>query len=391
VSGGLRARVRTDGITALAACFALGALIEDLANPTVVLGGHTYDRGPEAVIAVALVAMVVLVGLRRRFGFVAPLAAVACTGLAALPARAWVVDSSAFFLLAMLVCGITGYLAVTGWTKVASLAVIWSVAAIAEWRHPTHSWSGLFFIAIFMTTAWVVGLLVRRPVVQARTAQDRAAQLEAEQALAAERAAQEERRRIARELHDIIAHSVSVMTVQAGAVRRLLHPDQSREQAALVSIEKSGRDALAEMRRLVGLLKDDSTPSSLAPQPGLASLDELVVKVSEAGLPVHVTVEGEAHPLTPGADLTAFRVVQEALTNAIKYAGPARACVTLSWAPRELVIEVTNDGTSTQHNSVGFGQVGMRERLALYGGRLESGPGRDGGYQVRAHLPFEAE
>jgi signal transduction histidine kinase len=383
--------VGRDGITVLAACFALGALLEDLASPQVTIGGERFDRGPEAVIIVTLVLMVALVAVRGRFGLAGPLAAMAVCGIAVLSARAWIIDSSLFFLLAMLVCGLVGYLSTTPGRIVLSLAVLWGVAAVGEWRRPVNSWQQFFLVGTFMSVAWGVGLLVRRPVVRAQTAEDRAVQLEIEQAAAAERAAQEERRRIARELHDIIAHSVSVMTVQAGAVRRLLTPEQERERAALTRVEETGRDAMAEMRRLVGLLKQDGEPSSLAPQPGLASLDALVRKVGDAGLRVETHVIGEPRSLSAGVDLTAYRIVQEALTNALKYAGPAQACVTLTWKPAELVIEVTNTGQShPQRNAAGHGQAGMRERLALYGGRLVSGPGPDGGYVIRAHLPFQA-
>jgi signal transduction histidine kinase len=388
VTGDLRGRLSRDGLTLLVACFALGALVEDLASPTVLLGGQRYDRGPEAVIVVVLAAAVVLVGLRRRLGVAALLLTLALVGLAAVPASAWVLDSSFFFILAMLLCGITGYLAVSRRAVVGSLVVVWAVAAVAEWQHPVRGWSAAFFVGVFMTVAWTVGLLARRPVVQARAAEERARRMEAEQALAAERAAQEERRRIARELHDIVAHSVSVMTVQAGAVRRLLTADQHRERAAMQSIEQTGRDAMAEMRRLVGLLKAEEQPS-LAPQPGLASLDGLVATVSEAGLPVHVTVEGAPRELAAGVDLAAFRVVQEALTNALKYAGDAHAWVTLRWSPSALDIEVANNGESSGQQAAGHGLAGMRERLALYGGHLETGPRTDGGYLVRARLPFE--
>jgi signal transduction histidine kinase len=306
-------------------------------------------------------------------------------------ARAWIIDSSLFFLLAMLVCGLVGYLSTTPRRIVLSLAVLWAVAVVGEWRRPVNSWQQLFLVGMFITLAWGVGLLVRRPVVRAQTAEHRAVQLELEQAEAAERAAQEERRRIARELHDIVAHSVSVMTMQAGAVRRLLTPEQERERAALTRIEETGRDAMAEMRRLVGLLKQDGEPSALAPQPGLGSLDALVLTVADAGLPVRTRVVGEPRVLSAGVDLTAYRIVQEALTNALKYAGPASACVTLTWRSTELVIEVTNTGESSpQRHAAGHGQAGMRERLALYGGRLDSGPGPGGGYVIRAHLPITA-
>jgi signal transduction histidine kinase len=387
----MRARIMRDGITVLAAALALGALLEDLATPTVLISGQRFDRGPEAVIAIGLAGMVALVALRHRLGWIAPVSALAAAGVASIFARAWIIDSNFFFLFGMLVCGLIGYLSTTTRRILGSMGVIWAVAAVAEWRRPVNSWQQFFLVGAFMSIAWGVGFLVRRPVVRAQTAEERAEHLEAEQAAAAERAAQEERRRIARELHDIIAHSVSMMTMQAGAVRRLLQPEQERETAALIRIEEAGRDAMAEMRRLVGLLKQDGEPSALAPQPGLNSLDTLVAKVSDAGLPVQTRVMGEPRTLTAGVDLTAYRIVQEALTNALKYAGPAHACVQLTWQPSELLIEITNDGEyREQRRAAGYGQAGMRERLALYGGHLESGPGPNGGYVIRAHLPFEA-
>ncbi len=170
------------------------------------------------------------------------------------------------------------------------------------------------------------------------------ARLEAARIAAATRAVTEERQRIARELHDVIAHSVSVMTVQAGAVRRLLHPEQERERIALEAIEATGREALTEMRRLVGLLRDQGETADFSPQPSMRAVDVLVGTVSEAGLPVELAVEGEPSELAPGIDLAAYRVIQEALTNALKYAGPAQAWVTVRWLDSELELEVANDG-----------------------------------------------
>ncbi len=384
----LRTRLTADLLTFVACGLAVAALVEDVVRPTVVIAGSRYDRGPEAVIAATLCALVVLVGLRHRIGPAAPVAAVAVLALAAFPTRAWLLDSPFVFLLAMLLCGLCGYEARQSWDLAAVLA-IWLVAVLAQWREPHHVWHNVLIVGGYMTVAWAGGRLVRRPVAQARSAEERALRLEQEQAAAAEQAVADERRRIARELHDIIAHSVSVMTVQAGAVRRLLQPEQDRERDALSSIEHTGRDALAEMRRLVGLLRDDAAPS-YAPQPGLAAIGGLVATMSEAGLPVDVVEEGQPHSLTPGMDLTAFRVVQESLTNALKYAGPARASVTIRWAPAELLIEVANNGRSSQSDVAGFGLAGMRERLDLYGGRLDSGPRIDGGYVVCARLPLLA-
>jgi signal transduction histidine kinase len=246
-------------------------------------------------------------------------------------------------------------------------------------------------VGAFMSIAWGVGLLARRPVSQARSAEERATRFEQEQEEAAHRAVAEERQRIARELHDIIAHSVSVMTMQTGAVRRLLRPDQVRERESLLSVEETGRDAMSEMRRLVGLLKQEAAAAEYSPQPGMQSVYALIATVREAGLPVDLAFEGEPHELAPGVDLTAFRVIQEALTNARKHAEPTRAWVRVRWAVDEVRIEVGNDGHTRGHGPhTGFGHAGMRERLSLYGGGLETGPGPDGGYVVRAYLPFRA-
>jgi signal transduction histidine kinase len=215
------------------------------------------------------------------------------------------------------------------------------------------------------------------------------AKLEAARAAAAERAVAEERQRIARELHDVVAHSVSVMTVQAGAVRRLLHPDQERERLALETIEATGREALTEMRRLVGLLRDQSATAEFAPQPSMRAIDVLLGTVRESGLPVDLVVEGMPVELAPGVDLAAYRVIQEALTNALKYAGPARACVTVRWKRGELELEIANDGTSEPGgDGGGHGLVGLRERVSLVGGTIESGPRDGGGFVVKAHLPL---
>ena len=213
--------------------------------------------------------------------------------------------------------------------------------------------------------------------------------LEAARAAAAERAVAEERQRIARELHDVVAHSVSVMTVQAGAVRRLLRPDQDRERLALETIEATGREALTEMRRLVGLLRDQTSTPDFAPQPSMRAIDVLLGTVRESGLPVDLVVEGTPVELAPGIDLAAYRVIQEALTNALKYAGPARACVTVRWKRSELELEVANDGTSEPGgDGGGHGLVGLRERVSLVGGTIESGPREGGGFVVTAHLPL---
>lgn len=212
--------------------------------------------------------------------------------------------------------------------------------------------------------------------------------LEAARTAAAERAVAEERARIARELHDVIAHSVSVMTVQAGAVRRLLQPGQERERLALEAIESTGREALTEMRRLVGLLRRQGAMPDFSPQPSMRSVDVLVGTIREAGLPVDLEFEGEPTELAPGVDLAAYRVIQEALTNALKYAGPAQAWVTVRWREDEIEVEIANDGRSeAAGDGTGHGLVGLRERVALVGGTIDSGPRPGGGFVVTARLP----
>ena len=206
---------------------------------------------------------------------------------------------------------------------------------------------------------------------------------------AADRAVAEERRRIARELHDVVAHSVSVMTVQAGAVRRLLRPDQERERQALEVVEATGRAALTEMRRLVGLLREQGAMPEFSPQPSMRAVDVLVGTIREAGLPVELEIDGEPRELPPGVDLSAYRVIQEALTNALRYAGPAQAWVTVRWREEALELEIANDGRSAPGvGGGGHGLTGLRERVALVGGTVDSGPRASGGFVVRARLPI---
>jgi signal transduction histidine kinase len=201
----------------------------------------------------------------------------------------------------------------------------------------------------------------------------------------------EERARIARELHDLVAHNVSVMVVQAGAERHALGEEQASTRDALASIEQAGRQALAEARRLLGMLRRKGDGEELEPQPSVDQIDLLVEQVKRAGLPVKLEVEGERVPLPAGLDLCAYRIVQEGLTNTLKHAGPANAEVLLRYAPRALDVEIRDDGRGvSQVNSdgAGHGLIGMRERVALYGGELETGRREGGGFEVHAHLPL---
>lgn len=218
----------------------------------------------------------------------------------------------------------------------------------------------------------------------------RTLQLEQERELNARRAVLDERVRIARELHDVVAHHVSLMGVQAGAARRVLSRDPARAEEMLSAIEGTSREAVTELQRLLGFLRREDD-DGLAPQPSLQHLDVLVSQMRDAGLSVDLQREGMVRPLPPGVDLSAYRIVQEALTNTLKHAGPAQAVVTLRYGPRALDIDVSDDGqpdaNGSQHG--GNGMLGMRERVALLGGRFEAGPRPDAGFRVRAHLPLD--
>jgi signal transduction histidine kinase len=244
-------------------------------------------------------------------------------------------------------------------------------------------------------TAWGAGRLMRRDAQRNIELTELTAQLTSEREARAQEAVGAERARIARELHDAVAHTVSVMTIQAGGVRRQLDadPERVRERNVLLDVERLGREAVEELHRAVGLLRSGSQvdgDASLTP-PRLADIDQLVAGVRAAGIPVDVTVEGAARPLPGGLDLVAYRVVQEALTNALKHAGPARAQVDITYGDTDVTISVLDTGQGRQDSSnapgSGFGLELMRERAALYGGTVEAGRDRSGGYAVRVRLP----
>ena len=237
---------------------------------------------------------------------------------------------------------------------------------------------------------WLAGRLLHERQRLAAALRDRTSALEREQDESARLAIAEERARIARELHDVVAHSVSVMVVQAGAERLALGAGQESTRETLLEIEKTGRQALAEMRRLLGVLRRDDEELALAPEPSLDHLDSLVSHMREAGLPVELRIEGERAPVPAGVDISAYRIVQEALTNALRHAGPARACVLVRYGEADVEVEVADDGAGAKEgDGTGHGLVGMRERVALYGGELTTGKADAGGYVVRARLPFD--
>ena len=244
----------------------------------------------------------------------------------------------------------------------------------------------LFYVLVF-----VLGRMVHAHRRHASDQQDRAQRLERDHEVLAARAVANERSRIARELHDVIAHSMSVIVVQAAAERRVLAPGQDSTAETLESIEQAGRQAMTELRRLLGLLRKSDSELSLAPQPGLGELGDLVAEVREAGVQVDMRTDGDLAVLPRGLDLTAYRIVQECLTNVLKHSGAHRVEVSLCRRGRCIDIEVTDDGTSGGAPSrSGFGLIGMRERVSVYGGTVQAGHRDGGGFRVHARLPVKA-
>ena len=246
---------------------------------------------------------------------------------------------------------------------------------------------------IIYGTAWVIGDNMRTRRAYTHELEARAERLEREREKESREAVIDERRRIAREMHDVVAHAVSVMVVQAGAARKIIDSKPAQARVALASIETTGRQALTEMRRLTGVLRSEEAPNK-SPQPGLGYLEALIEQTREAGLPVDVTIEGQPRELPQSADLSAFRILQEALTNSLKHAGPSEAAVSIRYSPGELELRVTDNGRGAAErlsngSTGGHGLVGMRERVALFGGDLKTGPLPGGGYEVRATLPLE--
>ena len=350
-------------------------------------GNWDGPEGPVWLDVLLLVAIIAPLLLRRLFPFGAVAAVPIGVAVASLFDNRLVPDN---FILFLAGCAAAFLMALRPWRQaLAGLAMIFGAEAVVVRTDPVGGLGDFFFVAIVFSVVWVVGFLLGRKFEAADEAIERAARAEHEREERARLAVAEERARIARELHDVVGHSVSVMTVQASGVRRLLRPDQEREREALLIVERTGREALAEMRRMVGVLRRPEEAPALAPQPSLEYLDRLVEQARDAGLPVELRVEGDARELPAGVDLTAYRLVQEGLTNALKHANASRAEVLVSYADGAVEVTVSDDGNGVGNgDSGGHGLVGMRERVSVYGGELDAGPQPGGGYRLRARLPL---
>jgi signal transduction histidine kinase len=256
----------------------------------------------------------------------------------------------------------------------------------------TTTTSNFVFISLRFVVAWLAGYALRERAEQAKAAEERAIRAEREREAAARVAVAEERARIARELHDIVAHAVSVMVLQVGAVRHKLPDELADDRDALTGVERAGRQALAEMRRLLSAMRRDGEEAELGPQPGLGGLDSLLDEIGRAGLPVELHVDGQPFPLPRGIDLSAYRIVQEGLTNVLKHARASDADVIVRYRPDELGIEVRDNGQGhATGDGLGHGLVGVRERVKIYGGQMSAGRSADGGFVLSTRLPLGGE
>ncbi|MBV8712058.1 MAG: hypothetical protein JOY56_09770 [Solirubrobacterales bacterium] len=334
-------------------------------------------RGPVALNAVCVAAVAASLWWRRRL----PLAVLAFT-LAVFSGLALAFGSSdsptGFFLL-IVVAYSAGAYAASPWVAAVLLAVLAAVHVLRE-RQVTSFGDAVYLFAV-LGLVFLFGLGMRAR--QARTAE-----VERERDTVAELAVEDERRRIARELHDIISHSLGVVVLQAGAAEQVLERDPQRAREVMRSIRATGQEAIAEMGTLLSLVRSEAE-SSRQPQPSLADLDQLLARTREAGLTVALEVEGDPCDLPAPLALSAYRIVQEGLTNALKHAGKARARVIVRYHPQQLEVEVLDDGSGSVNGSgTRRGLAGIGERVAVFGGRFEAGPRPEGGWHIRAALPL---
>jgi signal transduction histidine kinase len=344
--------------------------------------------GPRWVIVLTVAAMALLLLWRRTHTLVVTIALAAI----AVPTTLWLADTTelvATFIPLLLVAYAGGRNASTRDGRI-SLAVLLVGVALVGLTSSDATAGDVYFPAIIVTLCWFGGRTVRLRLQHAAELHETAALAADQREREAQQAVADERRRIAREMHDVVAHSISVMVVQAGGARRILAGDPERAEHAAARIRQAGSAALAEMDLLLGVLDTALEPTA---QPTVDDLEALVERTRAAGLPVTLAVSGSRRPLPAGAELAVYRVVQEALTNAIKHAGGATTEVALTWGDDALALSVVDHGDggpSPELVGAGHGLIGMRERLRVHGGELDAGPRPGGGFQILGRLPSSA-
>jgi signal transduction histidine kinase len=289
---------------------------------------------------------------------------------------------------------LVGVYTVAAWSPrgdrvVGAIGLVAGLTIVAIVGIPGAGGADTLFNFVLFAAAYLFGSSMRNRRLYSEQLEARAKALENDREEDARRAVAEERLRIAQDLHDVVAHSMGVIAVQAGVGAHVIDSDPQEAKRSLEAISRTSRSTLAEIRQMLGVLRDD-TGASYAPAPGLADLDRLVRDVEDAGLEVEVRRDGEQTELPPGVEFTAYRIVQEALTNVLKHAGPARATVSVGYEPGALRLEVLDDGRGVNGRAAsgGHGLMGMRERVAVYGGTLEAGPCTGGGFRVAVRLPY---
>jgi len=366
----------------LIAALAVAAMVEVIATGDSTQTTHWFALP-------AIVIGVLPIFARRRFPFGGPLAYFVLAAATSFVDWQLIPGAESFFVIGLAVAFLLGNLR-NAWQAGIGLVAVVSSLAFIVYEIPGHTTGELVFVPIDFVVAWVAGFALRERSEQAEAAEVRAIVAERERDASARIAVAEERARIARELHDIVAHAMSVMVLQVGAVRHKLPQGLEEDRDALGRVELAGRTALAEMRRLLGAMRKDGDGVELGPQPGLDALDSLVEAIGRAGLPVQLHVDGDRVALPRAVDLSAYRIVQEGLTNALKHAHATRADVTVRFRPDEVQLEVRDDGVgSSTTDGLGHGLIGIRERVNIYGGEMSAGAVATGGFILNARLPVD--
>jgi len=338
-----------------------------------------------AVPAVALIPLPLLA--RRRFPFAAPAALWLLAAALSFVDGRLVTFSVSSFAAGLAAALLLGNLPNETQARV-GLAIVAAAAVSVVYNDPDNTGGEFIFTPLVFVIAWLAGFAMHERAEEAEAAEVRATRAEFERDAAARIAVAEERARIARELHDIVAHAMSVMVLQVGVLRRKA---DAEDREVLEGVEQTGRGALAEMRRLLGAMRSDGDDLELAPHPGMDRLDPLLDEIRRSGLPVELHIEGEPFPLSQAVDLSVYRIVQEGLTNTLKHAHASQADVTIRYRPSDLEIEVRDDGTgSATGDGLGHGLVGIRERVKIYGGEMSAGRANGGGFVLSARLPVAA-
>jgi signal transduction histidine kinase len=377
--------VKRFGLDVVIVLAAVAAVVELILNRDAPGAPHTAP----AVSALAALALVLPLLARHRSPFLAPAWLWLLAAALSFVDGRLVVASAGVYAAGLVAAFLIGSLPDERQGRM-GLAIVAGGAAILALNDPSTSLSEAVLVPAVFSLAWLGGFAQRERAAEALRAEERASLAEREREVGARIAVADERARIAREVHDTVAHAVSVMVLQVGAVRHRLPADYDEDVEALRAVEETGRSALGEMRRLLGMMRRGDDDPELAPQPGLDRLDVLLREVRRAGLPVDLQVEGEPVELPVAIDLSAYRIVQEGLTNALKHADAGEAHVHIRYAADELRIQVSDDGNGADDVGLGLGHglVGIRERVKLYGGEMTTAAANGGGFRLTTRLPL---